>query len=324
MINFAVIGAGSFGLKRAKAIKECAGAKLVALCDKNEETAEKAKKILDVDIKSFEEILNNKNIHAITVSTPNKFHLPIITEGLKANKHVFSEKPFCRNLEEAKKIFEVSKKANSIFQMGSNHRYFESVIYAKKLIDQNEIGEILSFNGRIGHNGERIKNSWFWDKELSGGGTLLDNGVHLLELSRYFLGDFISGIGSTSNAYWKNIDVEDTANGFFKTADGKTASIFCSWRLLSGYFFFEINGSEGYINVDGRFDTHGGDKIFWLNKKNNKILSKDFSHIKPQSYKLEMEKFIETVTKKKKPSPSARDGLEVMRMIDSIYSSSKK
>ncbi len=324
MINFAVIGAGSFGLKRAKAIKECTGAKLVALCDKNEETAEKAKKILDVDIKSFEEILNNKNIHAITVSTPNKFHLPIITEGLKANKHVFSEKPFCRNLEEAKKIFEVSKKANSIFQMGSNHRYFESVIYAKKLIDQNEIGEILSFNGRIGHNGERIKNSWFWDKELSGGGTLLDNGVHLLELSRYFLGDFISGIGSTSNAYWKNIDVEDTANGFFKTADGKTASIFCSWRLLSGYFFFEINGSEGYINVDGRFDTHGGDKIFWLNKKNNKILSKDFSHIKPQSYKLEMEKFIETVTKKKKPSPSARDGLEVMRMIDFIYSSSKK
>ena len=103
-----------------------------------------------------------------------------------------------------------------------------------------------------------------------------------------------------------------------------TASIFCSWRLLSGYFFFEINGSEGYINVDGRFDTHGGDKIFWLNKKNNKILSKDFSHIKPQSYKLEMEKFIETVTKKKKPSPSARDGLEVMRMIDFIYSSSKK
>ena len=324
MLNFAVIGTGAFGVKRAKAIQECKNAKLVAICDKNQDNAEKAKKILEADIKSFNEILQDKNIHAITVSTPNKFHLPIITDGLKSNKHVFSEKPFCRNLEEARKIYEVSKKAKTIFQMGSNHRYFESVMYAKKLVDQNEIGEILSFNGRIGHDGERIKNSWFWDKELSGGGTLLDNGVHLLELSRYFLGDFTSGTGSISNAYWKNIEVEDTANGFFKTADGKTASIFCSWRLLSGYFFFEINGSEGYINVDGRFDTHGGDKIFWLNKKKNKILSKDFGHIKPQSYKLEMEKFIDTISNKKNPSPSAKDGLEVMRMIDFIYSSNKK
>ena len=92
---------------------------------------------------------------------------------------------------------------------------------------------------------------------MSGGGTLLDNGCHLLELSRFFMGEFVSGGGNVSNSYWKNIDVEDTANGFFKTKDGKTASIFCSWRVLSGYFFFELNGTDGYINVDGRFDTHG-------------------------------------------------------------------
>ncbi len=319
MLNFSVIGVGSFGIKRAKAIQESNNAKLVSICDINLENANKAKNILKVEVQTFDKILKDDSIHVICICTPNKFHLPIIKEALNSGKHVFCEKPLCRDLKEAETIYDLSKKSKTIFQMGSNHRYFESVMYAKKLVNNNEIGDVLSFTGRIGHDGERLKNSWFWDKELSGGGTLLDNGCHLLELSRYFMGDFISGGGSVSNSYWKNISVEDTANGFFQTKDGKTASIFCSWRLLSGYFFFELNGTNGYINVDGRFDTHGGDKIFWYNKNTDKILSKDFSKIKPQSYKLEIEKLIDTIMNKKTPSPSAKDGLEVMRMIDFIY-----
>ena len=291
----------------------------MSICDVNLENANKAKNILKVEVQTFDKILKDDNIHVICICTPNKFHLPIIKEALNSGKHVFCEKPLCRDLKEAETIYDLSKKSKTIFQMGSNHRYFESVMYAKKLVNNNEIGDVLSFTGRIGHDGERLKNSWFWDKELSGGGTLLDNGGHLLELSRYFMGDFTSGGGSISNSYWKNISVEDTANGFFQTKDGKTASIFCSWRLLSGYFFFELNGTNGYINVDGRFDTHGGDKIFWYNKNTDKILSKDFSKIKPQSYKLEIEKLIDTIMNKKTPSPSAKDGLEVMRMIDFIY-----
>ena len=319
MLNFSVIGVGSFGIKRAKAIQESNNANLVSICDVNLENANKAKNILKVEVQTFDKILKEDNIHVICICTPNKFHLPIIKEALNSGKHVFCEKPLCRDLKEAETIYDLSKKSKTIFQMGSNHRYFESVMYAKKLVNNNEIGDVLSFTGRIGHDGERLKNSWFWNKELSGGGTLLDNGCHLLELSRYFMGDFTSGGGSISNSYWKNISVEDTANGFFQTKDGKTASIFCSWRLLSGYFFFELNGTNGYINVDGRFDTHGGDKIFWYNKNTDKILSKDFSKIKPQSYKLEIEKLIDTIMNKKTPSPSAKDGLEVMRMIDFIY-----
>ena len=319
MLNFSVIGVGSFGIKRAKAIQESNNANLVSICDVNLENANKAKNILKVEVQTFDKILKDDNIHVICICTPNKFHLPIIKEALNSGKHVFCEKPLCRDLKEAETIYDLSKKSKTIFQMGSNHRYLESVMYAKKLVNNNEIGDVISFTGRIGHDGERLKNSWFWDKELSGGGTLLDNGCHLLELSRYFMGDFTSGGGSISNSYWKNIDVEDTANGFFQTKDGKTASIFCSWRLLSGYFFFELNGTNGYINVDGRFDTHGGDKIFWYNKNTDKILSKDFSKIKPQSYKLEIEKLIDTIMNKKTPSPSAKDGLEVMRMIDFIY-----
>jgi len=318
-MNFAVIGLGSFGTKRAQSIKNSKLAKLVAIYDTSKENAEKAKNILDVPIVDYKQILENGSIDIVCICTPNKFHKDIIIESLKAGKHVFCEKPISKSLKEAKEIYEAAKNSNKTLQVGSNHRFFESVLFAKKLVDKGTIGEVLSFNGRIGHNGERLKDSWFWKKDISGGGTLLDNGCHLLDLSRYFIGNFVSGTGITSNTYWKNLEVEDTASGVFKTQDGKTASIFCSWRLLSGYFFFELNGSDGYINVDGRFDTHGGDKIFWSTKKDGKLYSEDFSHLKPNSYQLEIDNFINNLQQGKQCSPNAGDALEVMRMIDFIY-----
>ena len=318
-MNFAVIGLGSFGIKRAKAIKSSKVAKLKIIFDLNNQSLEKAEEILSVQSYNLEKILGDKSIDVVCICTPNKFHKDLKIRSLNSGKHVFCEKPLARNFKEAEEIFEVSKKSKAILQIASNHRFFESVLFAKKLVDKGTIGEVLSFTGRIGHNGERLKDSWFWDKEISGGGTLLDNGCHLLDLSRFFVGNFISGNGIVSNTYWKNISVEDTASGVFKTQDGKTASIFCSWRLLSGYFFFELNGSEGYVNVDGRFDTHGGDKIFWSTKKDGKFYSEDFSHIKPNSYQLEIDNFVNNLKNGKPCSPNAKDALEVMRMIKFIY-----
>jgi predicted dehydrogenase len=320
-MNFAVIGLGSFGIKRAQAIKSSKIAELKVIFDLNDQNLTKAKEILKVQSNNFEEILKDKTIDVVCICTPNKFHKDLIIKSLNEGKHVFCEKPLARNFKEAEEIFEVSKKSKNIFQIGSNHRFFESVLFAKKLVDNGTIGDVLSFTGRIGHNGERIKDSWFWNKDISGGGTLLDNGCHLLDLARFFVGNFESGKGIISNTYWKNISVEDTASGVFKTKEGKTASIFCSWRLLSGYFFFELNGSGGYINVDGRFDTHGGDKIFWSTKKDNKFYSEDFSHIKPNSYQLEIDNFINNIKNNKPCSPNAKDALEVMRMIKFIYES---
>ena len=93
MLNFSVVGVGSFGVKRAKAVQECNNARLLSVCDKSTENANKAKSILNVDVKSFEEILKDKNIHVICICTPNKFHLPLIKDALNAGKHVFVKNP---------------------------------------------------------------------------------------------------------------------------------------------------------------------------------------------------------------------------------------
>jgi predicted dehydrogenase len=318
-MNFSVIGLGSFGMKRAKSIQDSNNAKLINVYDINPEKAQNASMLLGVPSVAYEDILKDHSIDIVCICAPNKFHQNIIVDVINNNKNVFCEKPLARNLKEAQYIYNKTIASDKIIQVGSNHRFFESVKKAKKLVDEGAVGEVLSFNGRIGHDGERLKNSWFWDKDISGGGTLLDNGCHLLDLARYFIGDFTSGKGLVSNSYWKNISVEDTAGGIFTTEEGKMATIFCSWRLRAGYFFFEINGSDGYINVDGRFDTHGGDKIYWCSKNKKDFFTIDYSELKPDSYKQEIEKFVFNLKNNNQCRPSVKDALEVMKMIDLIY-----
>jgi len=317
-INFAVIGVGSFGLKRAEAIKNSQNGNLKAICDTNKKSLQKAKDVLKVPSLEFKECLKDDAIDVICICIPNKFHKQAIIDSLEAGKNVFCEKPLVKNVLEAQEIHKALQKTKKKLQIGSNHRFFESVMFAKKLIASGELGEILSFNGRIGHDGERIKDSWFMNKDLSGGGTLLDNGCHLLDLARYFMGEFNSGSGMISNNYWKNIDVEDTAYGLYKNLDGKTCSIFCSWRLHSGYLFIELNCTKGFIVIDGRFNNFATDKVYWLGKE-GKLKNKDFSDIKPNSYQLEIENFINNLKQNKKLSPDINDGLEIMKMIDIIY-----
>ena len=133
------------------------------------------------------------------------------------------------------------------------------------------------------------------------------------------MGDFVRGSGLTSNAYWK-----DTFSGrhsnIFATEDGRVATINASWRLLSGYFHFELNGEKGYVTVDGRFDTHGGDRVFIRNLEDGgEIQSFDFGHVRPESYKLELEDFF-YFNKGRNRAISAEDGYKIMKMVEAIYS----
>ena len=320
IVRVAQIGAGSFGLKRAESVQQCKNAELVAIADNNSKTALEAANKLGTTQRTVEAVFDDPSIEVITIATPNAFHAEIACAALESGKHVLCEKPVARNAKEALLILETSRKTEKHVKVGSNHRYFSSVQKAREIVDSGSIGKIVSFNGRIGHNGERIKGSWFWDKERSGGGAILDNGCHLLDIARWFMGDFTRGSGLASNAYWKEAGVEDTATGVFATADGRVATINASWRLLSGYFHFELNGEKGYITVDGRFDTHGGDRVFERNfDDGGQIKSYDFGHVRPESYKLELEDFFTCLKESRKPDPDAEDGYKIMKMVEAIY-----
>jgi predicted dehydrogenase len=322
MIRVAVIGAGSFGSKRAIAVQSCRNASLVGVADLLKENSKRVAEDLGVEVLDMEEVYDRQDIDAVIVAVPNKFHMPVTIKALEGNKHVLCEKPLSRTVEEAEAMVLTASKAGKLLKTGSNHRYFESVKKAYEVLKSGVIGDIISFNGRIGNNGERLQNSWFVNKELSGGGTLLDNGCHLLDIARWFMGDFVHGLGMTSNVYWKNCSVEDSATGIFKTSEGKIATINSSWRQLSGYIHFEVNGTDGYITVDGRFDSHGGDNVYWQSLSGNKqIHCINFGHVAQNSYVEELEEFFDAVQHGREPTPSGKEGVEVVKMVQSVYAS---
>lgn len=325
MINAGIIGVGSFGEKRVAAIKSCAKGALIGLADANADRAMAVAKNFDIQYYSVEDLLANEAINAVLICIPNKYHASVAVAALQAGKHILCEKPLARNVEEAQQIVDAARQNGKMMKTGANHRYFLSVMKAYEIFKSGFIGDIVSFNGRIGNSGERIKNSWFWDKDMSGGGTLLDNGCHLLDIARWFMGDFVEASGMITNSYWKDCPVEDTATGVFLNKEGKIATINSSWRQLSGYFYFEVNGTDGYITVDGRFDTHGGDNIYWRSiKHGGEIYSLNYGQTKPNSYQFELDAFFESIEKGMQPTPSGEDGLEVIRMVEAIYKSNNQ
>lgn len=317
---FAVIGCGRFGSLRAKKLNENKDVNLKYVVDINKEKAEKLAQELKCEyFTDYRDVIIKDDVDCILVATPNKFHAPITIASLKNKKHVLCEKPLARNTIEAKKMVDTASENGVFLKVGSNHRYFPNVQKAKELIDKNAIGKLLFLRGWIGHEGERLKGSWFWDKEISGGGTLLDNGCHLLDISRWFLGEFDECMGYTGTTRLSIKPLEDNAFGFFKTIDGKIAFIQSSWTEWSGYMYFEVYGTEGYIFVDNRFCN----KTIY-GQKNGKSQVFDFSLQPPQSYDLEIKDFINAIKENRQPLPSGFDGLRVIQMVHAVYESAKK
>src|SRR5262245_56455359 len=195
MIRLGVVGVGSFGEKRADAAARVIKGKLIGVADVSLERARDVAQKLGVKALTVEELLAHPQIDVVCISVPNKFHAPLAIQALEYGKHVMCEKPLARSAAEAEAIVRKAEACGRVVNDGSNHRYLQSVAEYCKVAMSGASGEPVSFNGWIANYGERLRKEWFWDREMSGGGTLLDNGCHLLDIARWMLGDFVEGTG---------------------------------------------------------------------------------------------------------------------------------
>ena len=323
-MNVAIIGAGLIGKKRASSLEK--NDFLSIVCDINEVFAKELAHEFSTNYTgNIKDIINNSNIDIVIVSVVNKFAAELTTDMLLSGKNVLCEKPLGRNVEESRVILSAAEKNNKIVKTGFNHRFHPAVMKAKELIENDSIGELINIRARYGHGGRPgMEQEWRCSKELCGGGELIDQGVHLIDLCRWFTDKDVDQVyGKTYRSFWES-DVED--NAFFHLEfDGNIlAQCHVSWTNWKNIFSFEIFGKDGYIKIKGLGGSYGKETLeVGYRQPTGGIPAIEHFEFDDEdtSWSLEWQEFKQAIEENKEPSGSGNDGYEANVIIDAIYKS---
>lgn len=258
-MKIAIIGAGLIGRKRALALPRSIHIEVV--CDVDKDRAAKFASEFKCKVETdWKKVISNYNIDALIVCTSNKNLSEIATKAILGNKHVLVEKPGARNLADLRKVILAHRKKKTVVMFGYNHRFHPAMLKAKKIIDSKKYGDVLFIRAKYGHGGRLgYEKEWRFKKEISGGGQLLDQGSHLIDLVNYFGGELNFKNASVDTLFWKT-DLEDSA--FLLLKKGKTtASLSTTCLEWKNLFSFEIMLERAKIQIDGLGRSYGPEKL---------------------------------------------------------------
>lgn len=249
-LKIGIIGLGKMGVTRAREIARRDDARVICGFDPN--PANFAGQFPDTAILDSAEAVIQGGVDAVFVCTPNRFTPDAVVQALDAGKHVFCEKPPGRTLGDIRRIREAEARNPGLkLKFGFNHRYHAGIQEAKRIVSSGRLGEILWVRGVYGKSGgDGFEQEWRCDKELVGAGILLDQGIHMLDLFRFFCGDFEEVKSMVTTAYWK-APVEDNAFALLRDRQGRIAMLHSSSTQWKHRFNLEIYMSDGYLSVNG-------------------------------------------------------------------------
>jgi len=327
MLRVGVAGYGKIGQLRARAVKEIENAELVAIYDIDSPDE------IDSSIKicqSYEELLD-QNLDVVFVCAFNNVLSDFTVRAFEKGAHVFCEKPPARNTQELAEVIEAEKKYGKILKYGFNHRYHYSVMEAKKLIDSGEMGKLLWMRGVYGKAGSiDYDKNWRNFRKISGGGILIDQGIHMLDLMMYFSKSKFEKINSfVTTAFW-DIEAEDNAFIIMQNPDKVTAMVHSSATQWKHKFLLELCFEEGYINLDGILSgtrSYAPEKLVVGRRE-----FEDITHAmgKPKesttwfeydnSWIYEIEEFFDAVAGTKQvENGTSQDAYNVLKLVEDIY-----
>lgn len=328
-IRTVIIGMGRMGKTRYDAMKRHGGYEVVAICDNNVSNMDgyDEKKYSD-----WKECIDNSEMDAVIVCTYNVVIPDIVCYSLSKRYAVFSEKPPGRNLEDAMKMKSAYDTATSpVLKFGFNHRYHNSVIEAKALIDSKILGDIVCARGVYGKAGTpAFQTEWRNDKSISGGGIMLDQGIHMLDLMYYFMGEFTEITSSVDQLVWKDMPTEDSAFSILRTDDGKVASLHSSAIQWRHKFSLDLICTNGFISLNGLLtstNSYGEEKITYYRKdleQKTGGLGKPMEHTmcfnEDFSWDYEMKEFYDGIVNGNEISlGTIGDAINLMKMLENIY-----
>lgn len=323
-MNVGIIGCGAIGIKRSKFLNN----NLKAVSDIDITKAYNlASENTGVKVFSdYKELLKLPEIDIVIISTINNMLSPIALDVIKAKKHILVEKPCGINSQEILELIKAQNKYNIKTKVGYSLRSHIGLLKAKELIDSKIIGDLMFIRGHYG-NGSRLgfENEWRTNKKISGGGCVIDLGVHLIDLSQMFLGNLTLKSSSIKTYFW-NIPVEDSAFMNLETQDGKTAFLSvssCEWKNT---FLFEIYGKNGKIKIEGLGNSYGTEKVTLykmlpqMGVPETTIWEYPFED---QSWKKEMEDLEKGIKNNSIIHANLEDAYKILKIVDAIYERNK-
>ncbi len=322
-MDIAIVGCGLIGKKRAAAIRQ--EDRVVACCDTNSTAAEAFGKAFACEsYNDYRRLLDETRAEAVVVSVVNKYAGDIAVDALNAGKHVLAEKPLGRNMQEAERIEGAAKSNRRILKTGFNHRFHPAVWKAKSVFDAGAIGKLLSIRARYGHGGRPgMENEWRSSKDLCGGGELLDQGVHVIDLCRWFAGEMKTVFGVVRTKFW-SIEVEDNAFVYMQSKGGADIQFNVSWTNWKNIFSFEVFGTDGYLRVEGLGGSYGPETLeYGRRKKEGGRPDIDLMEFRPEdvSWRDEWLEFCRAVDENRAPVGDGHDGMKANEIIEAIYRS---
>jgi len=318
----AIVGCGAIGLKRAQALG--AGAHLVACADVALERAEALARSFPgaVAYGDWRSVLDLSDVHVVIVATTNQALSEVSQQAALAGKHVLVEKPAARYCDELKEIITASKQSGVQVRVGFNHRYHPAFRKARSLFESGVLGEMMFVRARYGHGGRvGYDREWRANPTLSGGGELIDQGVHLIDLARWFLGDFTTVMGSAHTYFW-DMPVDDNAFMMLKTAQKKTAFLHVSCTEWKNLFSFEIYGRDAKLHIDGLGGSYGVERLAFYKMLPQMGPPETTIWEYPMgddSWRVEFAEFLEDIQKGRSPAANLADALAVLEIVEKIY-----
>jgi predicted dehydrogenase len=305
---------------------------LIAVCDRNFPCDEKSGDDINY-YQSYKKLLNEE-LDVLLVCLTNEMAPEVTIAGLEKGLHVFCEKPPGRNVEDIRKVVVVEKRYPELKLMyGFNHRYHDSVMEAFRIIKSKELGEVINIRGVYGKAQLITFNQpdWRTKREIAGGGVLLDQGIHMVDLMRLFAGEFSEVHSFIENSHW-NYDVEDNAYALMRTKDGKVAMLNSSATQWRHRFHLDINLEKGSLILGGILSgskSYGAETLTVVsaNPNNDHGDPKEVTtrYNTDPSWYTEIEEFADCILNNKEiTSGTSDDALQTMKLVYKIYYADKK
>ena len=324
MLGVGIVGCGLIGHKRAASLGR---AKLVACADVH---MAKAEKLASAStgcraFSDYRDLLKCEAVDILIVATLHESLSEITLAAIQAGKHVLVEKPAARKAAELERVMEAASEAEVKVRVGFNHRYHRALRKAKQLVEAGEIGDLMYLRARYGHGGRvGYDQEWRADPDLSGGGELIDQGPHLIDLSRWLLGD-ISDVQGFAHTYYWNMPVDDNGFLLLKTARKQVAFLHVSCTEWKNIFSMEIYGRIGKLEIAGLGGSYGVERLAFykmLPEMGPPETTVWEYPMADDSWKKEFDEFLDDICLNREPTPTLRDAYEVLKIIETVYEGS--